>query len=341
MSHLYNLSAYQYDLPKELIAQFPLEKRDESRLMVVDRASENLSEMRFRDLLDWAEEGDQFIFNDTKVIKARLVGNKETGASVEIFLLKSLGPARWEVLCKPGRKVKKGHRIVFGDGFHCEVEQTLENGHKIVRFDPFHNFDTLLQKYGTLPLPHYMDRDPKEEDEQRYQTVYAREKGALAAPTAGLHFTEDLLDGLQAKGAHLQILTLHVGLGTFKPVQTDDIRSHDMHSEFYKISPQTAQHLNHSQKRQICVGTTTCRALESCASGGKIVPGEGETDIFIYPSYEFQFVKSLITNFHLPGSSLLMLVSAFGGYELIKEAYRKAVKDRFRFYSYGDAMLII
>ncbi len=281
MSHLYNLSAYQYELPKELIAQFPLKKRDESRLMIVDRASGNLSEMRFRDLLEWAEEGDQFIFNDTKVVKARLVGNKETGAAVEIFLLKNLEQARWEVLCKPGRKVKKGHRIVFGDSFHCEIEATLENGHKIVRFDSTQDFGNLLQKYGTLPLPHYMDRDPEAEDELRYQTVYAKEKGALAAPTAGLHFTQDLLSGLKTKGAHLQILTLHVGLGTFKPVQTDDIRSHSMHSEFYKISSQTARHLNHFAKRQICVGTTTCRALESCASGGKIYPGKGRR-IYLY-----------------------------------------------------------
>jgi S-adenosylmethionine:tRNA ribosyltransferase-isomerase len=341
MNDLFDLTAYEYDLPKELIASSPLEKRDDSRLMLVDRASGNLSEMPFGDLLDWTGPGDQFIFNDTKVIKARLQGKKETGANVEIFLLKNLEALRWEVLCKPGRKVKEGHKVVFGDAFYCEVEQTLESGNKIVRFHSGGNFDELLQKYGSIPLPHYMGRDAAAEDEERYQTVYAKEKGALAAPTAGLHFTREMLEGMRAKGVDLQTITLHVGWGTFKPVQVQDIRSHNMHTESFKIDASAADRINSAWTRQICVGTTTCRALESRCQNGRIFAGEGETDIFIYPSYEFKFVKTLLTNFHLPGSSLMMLVSAFGGYDLIREAYKKAVKDRYRFYSYGDAMLIL
>lgn len=338
---LFDLSAYNYDLPDELIASYPAKKRDESRLMIVDRASGSLSEIQFKDLVDWVEAGDQFIFNDTRVIKARLQGQKESGGRVEIFLLKKISTDQWEALAKPGRRLKTGQAVSFSEDFFCEIIQTLENGHKIVQFNRTEDFQQCLQTHGTIPLPHYMKREADFEDEERYQTVFAEKEGALAAPTAGLHFTDSLLKKMEEKGVALQTITLHVGWGTFKPVHVQDIRDHAMHSEWYQITPEAAKELNRPWKRQISVGTTTCRALESVAKDGKVVPKEGETGIFIYPSYEFKFTKALLTNFHLPGSSLLMLVSAFGGYDLIREAYRKAVKERFRFYSYGDAMLVI
>jgi len=345
MQDLFKLSAYQYDLPPELIAQHPCTPRDASRLMVIDRASGQITEMKYRDLADFLEEGDSLVFNNTKVIPARLFGHRETGGAVEIFLLEKAGVDCWKVLCKPARKVKEGAKITFGDDFSCTVMQELDDGMRVVQFEYEGDFEEVLGRYGEMPLPHYIQRpEAQDYDMARYQTVYAKNSGAVAAPTAGLHFTPELLDSLHTGGIEQTHVTLHVGLGTFRPVQVDDIREHRMHSERVIIEPEAAERLNRriEGKRQICVGTTCCRSLESAANAeGVIRAGEFATDIFIYPGYQFRYVKSLLTNFHLPGSTLLMLISAFAGYELTMEAYHKAVKDRYRFFSYGDAMLIL
>jgi S-adenosylmethionine:tRNA ribosyltransferase-isomerase len=359
---LHALSSYQYHLPEELIAQEPCSPRDCSRLMVVERSSGNITEMRFRDLVDFLDTGDQLIFNNTKVIPARLLGIRESGGAVEIFLLKRLAHSFengweceniWECIGRPGRKLRPGTRIIFGEGFSCKIMDSQENGNKVIRFDCNGEFEVLMEKYGRMPLPPYIKRDEKEKkggnakecnDTERYQTVYAEEAGAVAAPTAGLHFTEELLQRLSLKGIAKTKVTLHVGLGTFRPVQVEDIRAHPMHTEFFSISEQAALSLNlpRGNKRRIAVGTTSLRSLESAATpDGKILAGSYETDIFIYPGYRFKYVDSLITNFHLPGSTLLMLVCALAGYELTMEAYAKAVKERYRFFSYGDAMLIL
>lgn len=344
-SHLYHLSAYDYVLPKELIAQEPVTPRDHSRLLIVDRKKGILSEARFDALPSFLERGDRLIFNNTRVIPARLIGKRETGGETEIFLLKDKGESRWEVLGKPGRKLKEGSKVHFGPDFSCVVEKTYSNGHKLVQFIHDQPFELLVEKYGKIPLPQYIGREESlPSDKERYQTIYAEVPGALAAPTAGLHFTHDLIEKIDTMGVDRSYLTLHVGLGTFKPVQVDDIRQHEMHSERVVISPESAAALNRIEngKRRICVGTTSCRALESAADeAGKVRSGVFDTDIFIYPGYRFKAMDALITNFHLPGSTLLMLVSAFAGYDLIMEAYRYAVAHRFRFYSYGDAMLII
>jgi len=342
MTDLTKLSAYRYTLPNELIASYPLEKRDESRLMIVNRKSGTIEEMRFHEIADFLDSGDQLILNNTRVIKARLFGTKTTGAKVEIFLVKALNELRWEVMAKPAKKLQAGDRVLLGPDFACTILETLPSGHKVVEFVTDESLDHMIDLYGSVPLPHYMNREAKEEDQERYQTVFATESGALAAPTAGLHFTPELLARLEASGVDIEHLTLHVGLGTFKPVQADDIRDHEMHEEFYSLNQETADHINQCEGRQICVGTTTCRVLETCSDEeGIIHPGSGESNIFIYPGYEFKQVKSLLTNFHLPESTLIMLVSAFAGYELTMEAYQKAVEKKFRFYSYGDAMLII
>lgn len=342
MKNLTHLTAYHYELPKDLIASFPLEKRDDSRLMVVHRETGEIEEMKFFELSDFLSAGDQLILNNTRVIKARLFGSKSTGAKVEIFLVKSLDNMRWEVMAKPGKKLKDGDQVFFAPDFSCTVEKTLPTGHKVVSFQTGEELSHMIELYGTIPLPHYMEREAKSEDAERYQTVYGTQAGALAAPTAGLHFTPELFHQLESKGVNTEFVTLHVGLGTFKPVQVDDIRQHKMHGEFFTLSEETADKMNRTQQRQICVGTTTCRVLETCSNEkGRVHPGSGETDIFIYPGYTFKCVTSLLTNFHLPESTLLMLVSAFAGYELTMEAYRKAVEKKFRFYSYGDAMLIL
>jgi S-adenosylmethionine:tRNA ribosyltransferase-isomerase len=279
------------------------------------------------------------------VIPARLLGTREQGGKAEIFLIKRLSLDSWEVLARPGKKLRIGSVIYFGEHLSCQIVETFSDGTKGVRFKWTHSFEESLNLYGQIPLPHYIQRDQEEEEDlERYQTVYATHAGAVAAPTAGLHFSHELLQDLFQKGIKQSRVTLHVGLGTFKPVQSEDIRLHPMHKESFIISSQAAEELNHCfpLNRQICIGTTSCRALESAATEqGKIIPGAYETNIFIYPGYQFKYVKSLLTNFHLPGSTLLMLVCAFGGYDLMMEAYQKAVKDRFRFYSYGDAMLIL
>ncbi len=342
MDPKFDLSAYHYDLPKELIASHPLPKRDDSRLMVIQRATGLIREMRFYELADFLKEGDQLILNDSRVIKARMIGAKPSGAKIEIFLIKELNATQWEVMAKPGRKLKAGDEVVFGPDFSCIVNDTLSTGHKSVRFVHSGDLHAMFDTYGEMPLPHYMERGADASDEERYQTVYSENPGSLAAPTAGLHFTPELLTALENRGVEKHAVTLHVGLGTFKPVQTEDIRDHKMHSESFTLSEEVADAVNHPKGLQICVGTTTCRVLETCANEkGRLTPGMGETDVYLYPGVKFKFVKGLLTNFHLPGSSLIMLVAAFGGHELIMEAYQKAVKDKFRFYSYGDAMLIL
>lgn len=313
--------------------------------MIVDRAKGDISEIVFRELRDFLESGDHLIFNDTKVIPARLIGTRTGGGASEIFLVRPISNDMWEVLVRPGKKLKVGSRVVFSELFSCEIVERLPDGGAYAVFHYEGEFYQALERHGQIPLPHYIRREVDSAvDNSRYQTVYASQPGAVAAPTAGLHFTQEMMSHLKEKGVHQTTVTLHVGLGTFRPVQAEDIRDHVMHAERLNITPEAAVELNRRQSgsRRICVGTTSCRALEAVATeGGVIVPGDYETTIFIYPGYSFKYAKSLLTNFHLPGSSLLMLVSAFAGRELIKEAYLKAVKEKFRFFSYGDAMLIL
>lgn len=342
---LYALSSYQFELPRELIAQVPAAQRDASRLMIVDRAKETFEEVVFRELIDFLEPGDGLVFNDTKVIPARLCGRRESGGKAEIFLLEEVSLGVWRVMARPLRKLKHGERIFFSEGFFCTLTDRLDDGLALVSFNDPMTFAQNLMTYGQMPLPPYISREPnKEEDRERYQTVFAAASGAVAAPTAGLHFTEELLGALERKKIEQNYVTLHVGHGTFKPVMSEDITGHRMHAERFIITEETAKRLNErpKDKKQICVGTTCCRVLESVADAEGIVKAAtGQTNIFIYPGYRFKHVRQLLTNFHLPGSSLLMLVSAFAGYELVMEAYKKAVKDRYRFFSYGDAMLIL
>lgn len=342
---LHSRSAYEYTLPEELIAQFPCSPRDNSRLMVVDRSSGKITEIAFHELLEWMQPNDSLIFNDTKVIPARLIGRRPHGGKAEILLTSPNSDGTWNALAKPGRKIKNGTVIEFGENFSCEIVESLADGSRRIQFSYSGSFDEVLSKHGRMPLPHYIHGGEEEpNDKDWYQTVYAANPGAAAAPTAGLHFTKELLTKLKEKGVSQTHLTLHVGLGTFRPVQAEDIRNHVMHFERFIITPESANTLNanKNRSRQICVGTTSCRALESAADiSGTIRPGDFETNIFIHPGYQFKYVRTLLTNFHLPGSTLLMLVSAFAGYDLIKEAYAKAIEKKFRFFSYGDAMLIV
>lgn len=345
MENLYSLSQYLYDLPKELIAQYPCEPRDASRLLVIERKTGNMYEMLFRELYDFLQKGDSLAFNDTKVLPSRLIGIRPSGGKAEIFLSKRRPEGTWEALVKPGKKLGIGSKVLFGDGFACEIVDILADGIRVVHFDFKGNIDEAIEQFGHVPLPSYMHREAIPElDKARYQTVYAQNPGSVAAPAAGLHFTEELLQKLENKGISKEKITLHIGLGTFLPVKVEDIRQHKMHHETFTISDETAKHLNNRalNKHQICVGTTTCRALETAVdSNGTIQAGSYDTNIFIHPGYTFKYVRHLLTNFHQPGSSLLMLVSAFASPELIKEAYSKAIKERFRFLSYGDSMLIL
>lgn len=340
-------SSYHYDLPQELIAQHPLEPRDSSRLLVIDRAQGTISHRTFRDLPSYLSKGDSLVFNNTKVIPARLLGTRAGGGKAELMLLRpDAVPGRWWTLAKPGRKLRPGSVVHVAPELNATVIDTDAQGNRLVEFDG--DSATLMQRihqYGQMPLPHYIQRaqaDPN--DTQRYQTVFAEREGAVAAPTAGLHFTDQMLSDLDAKGVERHHVTLHVGLGTFRPVSADDIRDHAMHSEWAEISEQTARALSarSDDQRQIVVGTTCCRTLESFADGkGGVHAGSQDTDIFLYPGCTFRYVRGLLTNFHLPESTLLMLVCAFGGYELVMEAYRQAVQERYRFFSYGDAMLLL
>ncbi len=338
-------SDFYYDLPKELIAQDPLLDRSSSRLLVMERESGRRGHFRFSDVGMFLRPGDCLVLNDTKVIPARLLGTKEdTGAAVEVFLLKRKSDNTWECLVRPGKKLRPGARVVFGDGsLKCRITETLPDGNRIVGFEFDGIFEEILDRLGQMPLPPYITH--KLADRNRYQTVYAKYEGSAAAPTAGLHFTNDLLNDLKSKGINLCFITLHVGLGTFRPVKAEDISEHKMHSEWYHISEEAASLINRTKReggRVICVGTTSCRTIESASDPeGKVTPGSGDTDIFIYPGYRFKVLDGLITNFHLPESTLLMLVSALTGRENIMAAYTEAIKERYRFFSFGDAMFIL
>lgn len=337
-------SDFYYDLPKELIAQTPVEPRDSSRLLVLGRESKEIQHKHFYDIIDYLNEGDLLVCNDSRVLPARIFGIKdETGAKVEFLLLKQISGNKWETLCKPGKKAREGAKFSFGNGLlRAEVIEVKEDGNRIVNFGCDENFFATLDKIGQMPLPPYITEELK--DRERYQTVYSHELGSAAAPTAGLHFTNELMDKIKAKGVKIAYVTLHVGLGTFRPVKVDDVTNHKMHSEHYEIPKETANLINQTKKnggRVIAVGTTSCRTLESVATFfGEIKPCDGFTDIFIYPGYEFKVLDGLITNFHLPESTLIMLVSAFCGYDNIMNAYKTAVEEKYRFFSFGDAMFI-
>ena len=336
---------FYYDLPQELIAQDPLEQRDQSRMLILDKSTGEITHRHFYDIIDFLEEGDVLVLNDSKVMPARLYGVKEgTLGHMEMLLLEQKGNNLWEVLVRPGKKAKIGSRFVFGDGLlTATVRDIVEEGNRIVEFECESNFFEVLDQIGEMPLPHYITH--KLEDKDRYQTVYAKELGSSAAPTAGLHFTKELLQKVREKGVKVGFVTLHVGLGTFRPVKEEEITDHKMHTEHYQMSQRTADAINEAKangKRVIAVGTTSCRTLESVAQKeGCIRASEGYTDIFIYPGYQFRALDGLITNFHLPESTLIMLVSALAGYEHTMHAYQIAVQERYRFYSFGDAMLVI
>lgn len=337
-------SDFYYDLPEELIAQDPLSDRSSSRLMVVDRQTGDVSHHVFREIIDYLNPGDCLVINNTKVIPARLYGVKEdTGANIEILLLKRRENDVWETLVKPGKKARPGARIVFGDGrLKAEVMDVVEEGNRLIHFEYDGIFEEILDSLGEMPLPPYITH--KLQDKNRYQTVYAKHEGSAAAPTAGLHFTAELLQKVKEKGIKIAPVTLHVGLGTFRPVKVDDVNDHHMHSEFYMISQETADIVNETKRnggRVISVGTTSTRTLESVADeNGFIRESSGWTDIFIYPGYTFKCIDALITNFHLPESTLLMLVSALSSREKMLNAYEIAVKEKYRFFSFGDAMFI-
>lgn len=332
---------FDYELPQEMIAQHPMEPRDHSRLLVVDKNTGIIEHKHFYDLCEYLKPGDLLVFNDTRVIPARLHGFKDTGARVEVFLLTRIDQNDWEVLVKPGRKLKVGAKIKFSDELSCEIIEHTDFGGRIARFHYDGIFEEILDRLGETPLPPYITAPL--EDKERYQTVYSRENGSAAAPTAGLHFTKDLLSKIKSMGCEEVFVTLHVGLGTFRPVSVGDITDHVMHKEFYSVSQEAAQAINKAKsegRRIIAVGTTAVRTLESAGESGVIRAGGGWTNIFIYPGYKFRLVDSLVTNFHLPQSTLLMLISALSTRELMLATYAVAVAEKYRFFSFGDAMFI-
>ena len=334
---------FDYDLPKELIAQTPIEKRDESRLMVLDRSKETIEHRKFKDIVEYLKPGDVLVRNNTKVIPARLYGKKETGAHVEFLLLNNIEGDIWECIVRPGNKLHVGAKVIFGDGLlKAEVLETMEGGTRKVKFSYNGIFNEILDKIGLMPLPPYIHEALKDND--RYQTVYAKYEGSAAAPTAGLHFTEELLQELQEKGIEIANVTLHVGIGTFRPVKEENVEEHKMHTEHFYIKKEDVEKINSAKKegrRVIAVGTTSCRVLETIADeNGFVKETEEDTGIFIYPGYKFKCLDGLITNFHLPQSTLLMLVSALAGKDYIMRAYKEAVKEKYRFFSFGDAMFI-
>lgn len=337
-------SDFAYELPEELIAQDPLEDRSSSRLLHLSICDGSIEHKKFTDVIEYLDQGDCLVINNSKVIPARLYGQREdTGAMIELLLLKRKSADVWETLVKPGKKCRVGARFVFGDGLlKGEVIDIVEEGNRLIRFEFDGIFEEILDKLGEMPLPPYITHKLK--DKNRYQTVYAKDPGSAAAPTAGLHFTEELLEKIRKKGVNIAHVTLHVGLGTFRPVKVDDVTQHHMHSEFYIIEEDQAELINSAKKsggRVICVGTTSCRTIESAADeNGILKSGSGWTDIFIYPGYEFKIMDGLITNFHLPESTLIMLVSAFAGKDKVMRAYEEAVRERYRFFSFGDAMII-
>ncbi|MCW8858690.1 MAG: tRNA preQ1(34) S-adenosylmethionine ribosyltransferase-isomerase QueA [Deltaproteobacteria bacterium] len=342
------LEDYDFTLPEELIAQAPTTLRDASRLMCLNRHSGVVEARQFTDILEYFVPGDVLVVNDTKVIPARLLGTKKTGGKVEVFLVRRQknqeGYEDWLCLTRSSRSLKNGTVVHFASDFQAEVLEVVDAPYRRVRFSCADDFMDMLELFGHLPLPPYIKREDNREDRSRYQTVFAREKGAVAAPTAGLHFTEDVLRNLTAIGVEIVNLTLHVGLGTFLPIRVEDVRQHKMHAESYSISAKTAAAINVARRegrRIFALGTTSARALETAAEDGELKSGDGDSEIFIYPGYRFKIVDALVTNFHLPKSTLLMLVSAFAGRDFILSAYQRAVDERFRFFSYGDCMLIV
>ena len=338
-------SDFYYDLPKELIAQDPLEDRSSSRLLVLHRKSGRVEHRVFTDIVEYLKPGDCLVRNNTKVIPARLYGTRvDTGATIELLLLKRMENDVWETLVKPGKKARQGAVISFGDGILTgEIIDVKEDGNRLIQFRYEGIFEEILDQLGEMPLPPYITHTLK--DKNRYQTVYAKYEGSAAAPTAGLHFTEELFQKLEEKGVLVANVTLHVGLGTFRPVKVDDVSKHHMHTEFYQVTKEEADKINKAKQaggRIVCVGTTSCRTIESAADeNGVLKPGQGDTDIFIYPGYSFKMMDVLITNFHLPESTLLMLVSALAGKEQVMRVYEEAVQERYRFFSFGDAMIIL
>lgn len=338
-------SDFYYDLPEELIAQTPVEPRNSSRLMKIDRKTGDIVHSRFYNLCDYLKKGDLLVLNDSRVLPARLYGEKkDTGSFIEFLLLEQKGDKLWEIICRPGKKAKVGTEFSFGNGIlTAKVIEVKDDGNRIVKFSCEGNFYAVLDEIGQMPLPPYITE--KLEDKERYQTVYSKELGSAAAPTAGLHFTKEQLEEIRSMGVDIAYVTLHVGLGTFRPVKEDDILNHKMHSEHYHLSEETAEKINRTKAsggRVIAVGTTSCRTLESMEfENGLVKSGDGYTDIFIYPGYKFKLLDGLITNFHLPESTLIMLVSAFLGYENTMNAYKIAVEEKYRFFSFGDAMCIL
>lgn len=337
------VSDFNYELPEELIAQHPYDKRDEARLMVLDRKTQTIEHKVFKDIIDYLEPGDCLVINNTKVLPARLLGKKDTGAKIEFLLLKRIEGDYWEVMVRPGNKLKPGTKVSFGDGIlKAEILEVLEGGNRKVKFEYNGIFNEILDKIGLMPLPPYIKETLKDKD--KYQTVYAKYDGSAAAPTAGLHFTEELLDKIKEKGIEVANVTLHVGIGTFRPVKVENVEDHLMHSEHFYIKQEDADKINKAKEtghRVIAVGTTSCRVLESISDEtGKVKATEGDTSIFIYPGHKFKCLDCLITNFHLPESTLIMLVSSLAGREFILKAYNEAVKERYLFFSFGDAMLI-
>lgn len=336
------LSDFMYDLPEERIAQTPAEPRDHSRLMVLHRADHSIEHKHFYDIIDYLNPGDVLVINETRVIPARLIGERPTGGACEILLLKQLAPKRWETLVRPGKKLRPGAEVIFGNGkLVAHIAETLPDGGRIVDFTCDGPMEAALDELGEMPLPPYIHE--KLQDRNRYQTVYAKQDGSAAAPTAGLHFTPNLMDRIRAKGIDIVPVLLHVGLGTFRPVKVDNVEDHEMHSEYFEVSEEAAQKINAAHERGnrvIAVGTTSVRTLESAAENGVLLPKRGDTAIFIRPGYQWNIVDALITNFHLPGSTLVMLVSALYDREHILKAYETAVADNYRFFSFGDAMFI-
>ena len=337
------VSDFNYELPEELIAQYPYDKRDEARLMILDKSKETIEHKIFKDVIDYLKPGDCLVINNTKVLPARLLGKKDTGANVEFLLLKRIEDDIWEVMVRPGGKLKEGAKVSFGDGIlRSEILEVLPNGNRKAKFYYDGIFNEVLDKIGLMPLPPYIKE--KLEDKDKYQTVYAKFDGSAAAPTAGLHFTEELLEKIREKGIVIANVTLHVGIGTFRPVKVEDVENHEMHSEHFYIKEEDVEKINNAKKngnRVIAVGTTSCRVLESVANeDGLVEPVERDTSIFIYPGYKFKCINGLITNFHLPESTLIMLVSAFANREYILKAYEEAVKEKYKFFSFGDAMFI-
>lgn len=341
----YPAAAFDFALPPEAIAQSPSDQRDASRLMIVDRAAGQITHARFADLADLIPAGDVLVRNTTRVLRARLLGTRDSGAPAEILLLRPLGDRRWEAMVHPGAKLHPGRVVHVATGFDVRILESTARRTRVVQLEGDADVDDAIERYGHIPLPPYIARGDAVADAERYQTVYAREQGSVAAPTAGLHFTTALLETLRARGVQLADVLLHVGAGTFKPVEVDDVTQHVMHEEWCQVSADVASQLNTTREagaRRWAVGTTTVRTLESCTTvDGRVLAHEGDTAIFIYPPYHFRAVDHLITNFHLPRSTLLMLVAAFAGYEFTMDAYRTAVREGYRFYSYGDAMVIL